>query len=69
MEQWNSEILEGWFLKGCYPFLIFFNTNFAINPKIALSRHPLLQHFIIPIGAKPLTINIYNEVWQVDKIF
>jgi hypothetical protein len=27
MEQWNSGILEGWFLKGYYPFLILSSTQ------------------------------------------
>jgi hypothetical protein len=35
---WNNGILEGWFLKGYYPFLIL----------------PLIQHCIIPEPFIPL---------------
>jgi len=35
------------------------DTNFTINPTIALSQNPLFQYSSIPIGAKPLTCNRY----------
>jgi len=38
MEEWNGGILEGWFLKGSYPFLILSSTQIL----------PLIQNCIIP---------------------
>jgi hypothetical protein len=58
MEEWNSGMLEGWFLKGYYPFLVLSSTQILpliqhyIIPEPII---PLFQHSIIPIGAKPLT--------------
>jgi hypothetical protein len=58
MEYWKGGILEGWFLKGYYPFLILSSTHI-----LPLTQHriipepiiPLFHHSTIPIGAKPLT--------------
>jgi hypothetical protein len=52
MEQWNSGILEGWFLKGYYPFLILSSTQILpLTPKCIIPERiiPLFQHSIIPI--------------------
>jgi len=52
MEKWNSGILEGWFLKGYYPFLILPLTQCYIIPEPIV---PLFHYSTIPIRAKPLT--------------
>jgi hypothetical protein len=43
MEYWKSGILEGWFLKGYYNFIV--NTNFTINPIL---HYPRTHYSIIP---------------------
>jgi len=47
MEQWNTGILEGWFLKGYYPFLILSSTQILpLTPNCIIPEPiiPLFQH-------------------------
>jgi hypothetical protein len=66
MEWWNTERLVFKRMLSILNFIV--DTNFTINPTIALSQNPLFQYSSIPIGAEPLTCNLYS-VFFVTEYF
>jgi len=65
MEYWNTGILEGWFLKGYYPFSILSSTQILpLTPNCIIPEPiiPLFHYSSIPIGAKPLTRAFLNMI-------